>query len=439
MKNAIVELRRKQNDALREMDEIDGRAGTENRALTADESKRYAELQQSVKDLQASVEREEFKATYRVGPNGTPVANTESPNIGMGERDLSAYSLLRAVRAAATGDWRDAGLEREASDAVAKRLGKTPQGFFIPMDWMESKHSATPAEHRAVTPTSGANLIPTNLGSFIDVLRNRAMVRAAGAVFLTGLVGNVDLPKRTAGAALTWVATGVAPGAEATQTITAVQLRPKTGAAYIDIYRTTMLQSSLDVEMLMRDDLASAVQIGLDAGSLHGTGSNNQPTGIAATSGIGSVAGGTDGAAPTWTHVVGLETEVAIDNADAGRLAYMTNPKVRGKLKQTAKVSSTDSKMVWNDDAQVPLNGYPAFVTNQVASNLVKGGSGAVCSAIFFGNWSDLIVGLWGTIDITADIPDNRTGTVRVAALVDADIAVRNAQSFAAMLDALTS
>ena len=191
--------------------------------------------------------------------------------------------------------------------------------------------------------------------------------------------------------------------------------------------------------MLMRDDLAAAVQIGLDAAALHGSGSNNQPTGIASTSGIGSVAGGDNGLAPAWSHIVQLETEVAIDNADAGRLAYMTNPKVRGKLKQTPRVASTDSRMIWNDEAQQPVNGYGAFVTNQVASNLVKGSSGAVCSAIFFGNWADLVIGIWGTIDITADIPDNRTGTVRVAALTDADIGLRQASSFAAMLDALTS
>lgn len=439
MNNKIVELRRKQNEALREMDQIDGRADAEKRALTADEEARYGELRTVVSDAQKAVEREEFKGAYRAGAApGEPAAKMESATIGMEERDLQQYSLLRAVRAAATGDWRQAGLERAASDAVAKRMNREPQGFFIPLDWMESRYSAPAGEQRAITTTSGANLIPTNLGSFIDVLRNRAMVRAAGAVFLTGLVGNVDLPRRTAGAALTWVAPGSAPSGEGTQSFDAVQLRPKTGAAYVDIYRNMLAQSSMDVEMLVRDDLAAAVQVGLDLAALHGSGENNQPTGIAATSGIGSVAGGTNGLAPTWTHIVGLETEVAVDNADIGRLGYMTNAKVRGKLKQTVKVAGADSVMVWGDGPQ-PLNGYNAWVTNQVASNLVKAGSGAVCSAIFFGNWADLVIGLWGTIDVTADIPDNRTGTVRVAALVDADVGVRNAASFSAMLDALTS
>ena len=125
-----------------------------------------------------------------------------------------------------------------------------------------------------------------------------------------------------------------------------------------------------------------------------------------------------------------------MDNADVGRLGYMTNAKVRGALKTTPKVSNTDSRMIWDDDGF--LNGYTPWVTNQVRGNITKGGSTAL-SAVFFGNWADLVIGLWGVIDITADIPDNRTGTVRVAAIVETDIALRRAQSFAACMDADTS
>src|SRR5690606_36427819 len=151
----------------------------------------------------------------------------------------------------------------------------------------------------------------------------------------------------------------------------------------------------------------------------HGDGLSNAPTGIASTSGIGLVyAGGAatngvnaNGAALIWADIVKLETEVAVDNADIGRLGYMTNAKVRGALKTTAKVSGTDSRMSWDDDGM--LNGYMPWVTNQARGDITKGGSDDL-SAIFFGNWADLVIGLWGVIDITADIPDNRTGTVRV-------------------------
>ena len=176
----------------------------------------------------------------------------------------------------------------------------------------------------------------------------------------------------------------------------------------------------------------------IDRAALHGSGSSNQPTGVAATSGIGSVAGGTNGLAPAWSHIVALETEVAIDNADIGALMYVTNAKVRGKLKTVEKASST-GQFVWAD-GDTPLNGYRSLTTNQVSSTLTKGTSSGVCSAIFFGNWSDLLIGMWGGLDLLVDpYTSSTTGTVRVTALQDVDVAVRHPESFAAMLDALTT
>lgn len=436
MDNTIIEMRRKQTAAANEAREIN-RLRAE-RDLTEAEEQKLNELRATVDRLQAAIETEE-RMNLASAPAGRQV---EAPIIGMSDKDLRQFSLLRAIRALATNDWRSAGLEREASDATAKRLGKEPQGFFLPYDWLRSEHSGM--EQRAITTSTGSSLIPTQKLGFIDVLRNRMMVRAAGAVVLDGLIGNVDLPRRAAGASLSWVAAGSAPGGEATQTFDAVQMRAKTGSAYIDIYRTMFNQTSLDIEMLVRDDLAAAVQLGIDYAALHGDGVGSAPTGIANTSGIGLVyAGGAataganpNGAALIWADIVKLETEVAVDNADIGRLGYMTNAKVRGALKTTAKVSGTDSRMIWGDDGM--LNGYMAWITNQVRGDITKGTSSDL-SAVLFGNWADLVIGLWGVIDITADIPDNRTGTVRVAAIVETDIGVRHAQSFAACLDADTS
>ena len=133
------------------------------------------------------------------------------------------------------------------------------------------------------------------------------------------------------------------------------------------------------------------------------------------------------------------EREGAVDNADRGALAYMTNPKVRCKLKTTRKFGTDNEGTVWTDDPRTPLNGYRAFVTNQVASNLTKG-TGTNLSAIFFGNWNDLIIGQWGTLDILVDpYTGGTTGTVRVIAFQDVDVAVRHAESFAAVLDADTT
>jgi HK97 family phage major capsid protein len=432
MRNQIIELRRKQVELAEAAREINGLRAE--RELTEDEQQRLDATLAEMARLQTAIETEERL-------NAVPASPASDPRIGMSERDLRGYSLLRAIRASASRDWRGAELEREASEATAKRFGRAPQGFFLPVDWLESRQLPNGAEQRdltAGTNNAGGYTVQTSvLGqSFIDLLRNRMLCRAAGATVLSGLVGPVAIPSQTAGATAYWVAENGAP-TESQQTIGQLALSPKTVGAYTDISRRLLIQSSIDVEMMVREDLALVLALALDLAALHGTGSSNQPTGIAATSGIGSVAGGTNGLAPAWSHIVSLETEVAIDNADIGRLAYMTNPKVRGKLKTVAV--GTDQRMVWSD-SDTPLNGYPAYVTNQVSSTLSKGTSSGVCSAIFFGNWADLVIALWSGIDILVDPYTGSTaGTVRVVALQDADIGVRTAASFAAMLDALTT
>jgi HK97 family phage major capsid protein len=257
---------------------------------------------------------------------------------------------------------------------------------------------------------------------------------------LAGLVGDVAIPKQTGGATAYWVGESGSP-TEGAQTVGQVALSPKTVGAFTDISRKLLKQSSIDVEAFVRNDLTSVLALAIDYAALHGPGSGNAPTGIAATSGIGDVAGGTNGLAPAWSHIISLETEVAQDNADVGRLAYMSNAKVRGKLKATPRTATYGDIMVWEPNAgNTPVNGYPFYVTNQVSSTLTKGSSSGVCSAIFFGNWADLVMGMWGGLDILVDPYTGGTaGTVRVIALQDVDIAVRHAQSFAAMLDALTS
>lgn len=442
--NQIAGWQRKQTDAVKEAQTINALRGE--RDLTDAEQGRYDELTREIDRLQSAIETETRLEVRRAGSvaAGQDGEQVGTPAIGMNDQEIGQFSLLRAIRAHATGDWRKAGLERAASDATAKQLGREPQGFFLPYDWLRAGPVDGGAmQQRAVTTTTIASLIPTTKLGFIDLLRNRMVVRAAGAMVLDGLIGNVDLPRRTAGASLSWIAAGTPPS-ESGNTFDHVQLRAKTGSAWLDIRRNVFNQTSLDMEMLVLDDLAQAVQLGIDYAALHADGSSNAPTGLASTSGIGMVyAGGAatagtnaNGAAIIWADVVKLETEVAIDNADLGRLGYMTNAKVRGAMKTTTKVASTDSRMLWDMDGMI--NGYAPWVTNQVRGDITKGGSTDL-SAMFFGNWADLVIGFWGVIDITTDIPDNRTGDVRVAAIVETDIAVRRAQSFAACLDIDTS
>lgn len=434
--NKLTELRRQLAERTREMRGLLDAAEAEKRDLGETEQARYGELEAATVRLQGEIERELRLSNLEGQLASSDGRRTrDDANVGMSADDIRNYSLRRAILAAASNDWRGAELEREASEAVAKQLGREPSSFFMPADVQAERRDLTVG-----TAADGGYTVATDLlaQNFIQLLRNRMVVQAAGATVLAGLQGDVAIPKQTGGATAYWVAESGAP-TESQQAVGQVTLSPKTVGAFTDFSRKLLRQSSLDVEAFVRQDLATALALAIDLAALHGSGASNQPTGIASTSGIGSVAGGTNGLAPTWAHMISLETEVAVDNADVGRLAYITNAKVRGKLKQTPKVSSTDSVMVWevNDN---PINGYRALVSNQVSSALTKGTSSGVCSAIFFGNWNDLLIGMWGGLDILVDPYTHSTsGTVRVVALQSVDIAVRHAESFAAMLDALTT
>lgn len=429
--NKILEWRQTRAKQIAEARAMLDKAEGEKRDLTGEESVQYNALLSQAEKLQAQIEREERQQQMEgsIAASQQPVA---SAHIGMNQREVRQYSLVRAIWASVQNDWRGAELEREASVAVARQLRREPQGFFVPADWAQR-------DLVVGTNTAGGHTVQTELlaQSFITLLRNSMMVRAAGATILSDLTGNIAIPRQTGGATAYWVAENGAP-TESQQAFDQVAMSPKTVGAFSDLSRRLLMQSSLDVEAFVRGDLATVLGLAIDLASMHGSGSSNQPLGIAGTSGIGSVAGGTNGLAPAWSHLVSLETEVAIDNADINRLAYVTNAKVRGKLKQVEKATNT-GLFLWADGAQ-PINGYPAYISNQVSSTLTKGTSSGVCSAIFFGNWADLIIGLWGGLDILVDPYTGSTaGTVRVVALQDVDIAVRHPESFAAMLDALTT
>lgn len=364
----------------------------------------------------------------------------QSADIGLTGKEAKSFSFLRAINALANPSDRKsqeaAAFEYDCSRAVSAQLKRSPRGIMIPLDVLKR-------DMVVGTDSAGGYLVGTDhlAANFIEMLRARMMTQALGAIVLSGLVGDVAIPKQTGGATAYWVAES-SDVTETTPTVGQVALAPKTCGAWSDISRKLLLQSSPDAEMLVRNDLSRTLALALDAAGIAGTGASNQPTGILSTTGIGDVAGGTDGAAPDWADVVGLETEVAIDNADVGALAYLTNAQVRGKLKQTEKASGT-AQFVWENGQEAGfglLNGYRAAVSNQVPSNLTKGASSGICSAIIFGNFADLLYGLWGTVDITVDpYTQAPSGTVRVVALQDADVAVRHAESFAAMQDALTT
>mgnify|MGYP001156474712 FL=1 len=402
------------------------------------DNRRFADV--ALRYVETGAGPDEFKRALeelkRLDPK--PVIDTD-PSIGMSNRDIRQFSIVRAIRAMAEGNRGLAAFEFECSEAVAKRLHKSPQGFFVPYDVLTGRRDLVKG-----TPTAGGHLVATELlaASFIELLRNKMLLRRLGAQVLGGLVGDIAIPKQTGGATAYWVGEN-ANVTESQQTFGQVALSPRTVGTYTDISRKLLIQSSLDVEAFVRNDLATVLALAIDYAGINGLGQDSsQPLGILQTSGIGAVAIGTDGGAPTWSHIVDLETEVSIDNADVGNLAYLTNAKVRGKLKKTFTNTTYGEIPVWGKGEEPgfgELNGYRAGVSNQVPSNLTKN-AGSNLSAIIFGNFSDYIIGEWGAIDILIDpYTGGAAGTVRVRVLQDVDGACRRAESFAAIKDASTT
>lgn len=359
-------------------------------------------------------------------------------DIGMTDKEVRRFSVVRALHALANpgnaAARNAAAFEFEASTAAAQRSGREARGVMLPYDVMRASDLVKG------TAGKGGNLVATELlsGSFIDMLRNAMVIHGLGAVNLAGLVGDIAIPKQTGSATAYWVAEDGVPS-QSGQTVGQVTMSPKTLGAFTDISRKLLLQSSIDVEGMVQKDLASVLGLAIQQAALNGTGLSNQPKGILGGHVASpTVVGGTNGAAPTWEHIVGLETAVSVANADVGTLAYLTNAKVRGKLKTTPKVSGQNG-FIW-ENGDTPLNGYRSAVTNAMPSNLTKGTAAAICSAAIFGNWADLVIGMWGSLDLTVDtVTLGTSGAVRVIALQDVDIAVRNAESFATFADILTA
>lgn len=378
-----------------------------------------------------TVEQFQTEAIRQLATKPVPTAD-----IGMSQKEVKQYSFLRAINALANATdpkaQRAAAFEIEASRAAAEVSGKQSRGLMVPNDVLKR-------DLVVGTTTAGGHTVQTDLmaGDFISLLRNAMVVSGLGTRFLTGLNGSIAIPRQTAGATAYWVAESGAP-TESQQAFDQVTMQPRTVGAFTDISRKLLLQSSIDVESFVRQDLATILGLEIERVAINGSGTPPEPRGVLNQSGIGSVAGGTNGLAPAWSHVVALETAVAVANAAVGGLAYLTNAKVRGKTKTVEKAAST-GLFLWGD-GEYPMNGYRAAVTNAVPSNLTKGSSSGVCSAIIFGNFADLIIGMWGGLDLMVDPYTGATsGTVRVVALQDVDVAVRHAESFAAMADALTT
>jgi HK97 family phage major capsid protein len=292
---------------------------------------------------------------------------------------------------------------------VAQRTGQEARGLWVPHDVLRRDLTVS-------TASAAGDLVFTDArpGSFIELLRNRLALTTLGVTTLTGLQGPVAIPRQTGAATAYWVAEGGAP-TESNPTVDQVAMTPRTVGGYVDFTRRLMLQSSIDVEQMVRTDLSTVLALEIDRCGLYGLGSSGEPQGVKLTTGINTKDFAAD--SPTYAELVDMETSINADNADIGAMAYLTNSTRYGSFKTTEKASST-AQFVLEPGGTV--NGYRVVVSNQVSSG-----------DVWFGVWNQLILGLWSGIDLTVDTTTlNTSGGVRVIALQDVDFAVRHPEAF---------
>lgn len=383
-------------------------------------------LTQSEK-LENEIELEERMAKQKAAAAAaSSQRSTEKEKTEVKER-FSITSFLREAR-----DGNLTGINAEMhQEAVkeARSLGTSIQNHGLPSMIVGNEQR----DSVAGTDTAGGHAIAKEKMSIIQYLEDNLAVRGMGADYMTGLVGDVSFPREDNSLTATWKAEN-ASADELSPTLEEITLSPNRLTGFVNVSNQLIAQTSPSIDQRIIARLGGALARGIDKAAIQGTGSSNQPTGVLNTAGIGSVAIDTNGGAITWAKVVELIREVEVDNALIGSLGFLTNPLVRAAMQTIEKASGTAQFLLNN--ANDNLAGYNLGVSNHVPSDLTKGSSSGVCSALLFGNFNDLMIGQWGGLDIMVDpYTESKSAKSVIIANAYVDVAVAHPQSFAAIKD----
>jgi HK97 family phage major capsid protein len=347
--------------------------------------------------------------------------------------DSRGYSLCSAIRAEYNRDWDRAGLEKNLSDLVTTKTGMAPNGFYAPLGVMARDMTAG-------TANSAGNLIAAGIDTThgIDPLRKIAAIGYMGATFLTGLRSTLGLPRFISSAVAAFHGENVI--ADAIEETTALlTLTPKRIPVKLVVSRQAVMQATGALDAIISRHLMKSIMEQLEYGALNGAGAGDDPVGLRSTSGITTVVGGTNGAQISWAQLAAMEYGPATGNApDTDYAGFIVNPASRKFMRTTPR--GTNLNFIY-EGGDRPLMGYRSRVSNMLPSNLTKGTSTTVCSALTYSSdWSELIVGIYGGgIDVVVDrVTMADTGQIRIVASVLAGVGLNLPAAFSKMDDALT-
>ena len=374
------------------------------------------ELTRELKDAQLSEAARKAQANQRV----------LSPKE---KEDIRRFSISKFLRQAMPGETMD-GIEAEMA-AEGKRefmegIKGVAEGVFLPSALLRSYDYTNASE-----ANYGQAFIEQTGLTYIGKLRNATIGRRLGVRYLDGLQGQIAFV--TGGADAAWVAEEAAASkqkpAYAKKVMSPKRLQVLQGVTY-----DLMHQSSKALDDLIMEDMVKAHAVALDAAIFAGSGSSGQPTGVLSASGVNSITiDASNGGPLTHDLLVQMETEVGIDNGLLDdTLAYVSNAKVQGKLKTIPQIAGYPYYLM--NDGKV--NGYPFYMSNAIPSNL---GTGTAFSAAIFGNWSEVLVGSWGGLQLIVDpYTAKANGVLEISAAAYHDVLVRTPQAFCKIVDITT-
>lgn len=413
----LHEIQEKRSAAVSAMRALADKVEAESRDYTADEETRHAALKAEIAGLDAKIQRAKDIAEAE---RAAPAIIAGNGRDGAYEERARSFSIVRAIQAQC-GDVPFDGLEREISKELSTRTGRHFEGIGVPDQALETRTLTVGGDAASLYPTQHRPDL------FVDLRRSAMVTGSLGATVLSGLVGDQSIPRQIQAS----TAYHVAEDNDVTASdadFDDIELTPTTVGALTSFSRRALINAQPSVENLVRRDLAAVVARAIDYQALFGTGTNGTPKGLAIQSGVftRSLAG------PTWAQVLDVIAAIQMADADIAGLGWAMAPDAVAKLRSTPKDASNGGEG-YLMESPTALAGYRVATS----TSLSDGGS-PVTSTVFFGAWSQLLVGLWSGLDLLAN-PYSDTafpkGRVQVRAMQDYDVAVRHGQSFAKVID----
>lgn len=400
----VAAIRESKTAAIVNMRKLLATAEGEKRSLNPAEQSSFDAIKVQVQDLEGQEGRATFMEDAERRAMGTPVGDKHAESL---ERQVNVVEVIRAGMEGRSLS----GAAAEYQAETERRTGRKAQGVFVPMRALENRAVNTTATAGQIV---GTDYRPQD---YIEPFRNSLLARKLGVRVLSGLTGNVSIPKFGTGNTTGWVAENTALPTGG-MTFSNVTLAPKHAGGITEMSRQLIQQSSPDVEALIRADLSALLAQAIDAAIIKG-GGTNEPLGILSTAGIQSANLGT----LSWPAVCAMVEKLELANVDATAANWLVSAKSKTAL--SSKQTTTAANAMLMEGGKIA--NIPAYSTNQLAN---KSG---ILGRVLLGDFSQVLLGIWSEIDLLVNPFDSvayARGGVLVRAMSTVDIGIRHPEAF---------